>query len=287
MYCTKILLPWELQMTKSNRPSTLYLIIIALCVCAGSYWVSKHPIDDQTSMDDIELSPNDVVGHYLRGERRLQHDNNFAAISDYNTVIRLNPKYIDAYYGRGQANYNLGAYRAAVTDFDTVIRLNPKHVDAYIKRGWAKKDIRVGGRFNTMGDQNHWEGKSMAEVGSLLRAEQYRVAILDFDQAVRLDSNNTDAYLRRGIIKYDLSEYLAAMSDFDTVIRINPDYAVAYYYRGLARQKFVSKNKGFTNELNLEAELDWQTALKIAKQKENDALEKEVESMLSGMWRRK
>ena len=64
---------------------------------------------------------------------------------------------------------------------------------------------------------------------------QYAAAIADFDTAIRLTPDFALAYINRGIAKAELEQYHAAISDFDTAIRLKPDYATAYYNRGNAK----------------------------------------------------
>ena len=66
---------------------------------------------------------------------------------------------------------------------------------------------------------------------------QYFAAIVDLDTAIHLKPNYADAYVGRGIAKGKLGQYLAEISDYDTAIRLKPDYALAYYNRGSAKGK--------------------------------------------------
>ena len=49
---------------------------------------------------------------------------------------------------------------------------------------------------------------------------QYATAIADFDMAIRLNPNYTDAHMWRGIVKYELEQRAAALSDFDIVLQL-------------------------------------------------------------------
>ena len=60
----------------------------------------------------------------------------------------------------------------------------------------------------------------------------YKGAIADYTQAIRLNPDYALAYYSRGIAKRNLGQYFAAIADYNTVIRLNPDHANAYYSRG-------------------------------------------------------
>ena len=65
---------------------------------------------------------------------------------------------------------------------------------------------------------------------------QYAAAIADYDTAIRLAPDDALAYHNRGNAKCNLGQHFAAISDYDTAIRLKPDYASAYYNRGIAKR---------------------------------------------------
>ena len=66
---------------------------------------------------------------------------------------------------------------------------------------------------------------------------QHLAAIADYDIAIRLKPDDADTYYNRGNAKDDLGQHLAAIADYDTAIRLNPNHTNAYYNRGLAKMK--------------------------------------------------
>ena len=63
----------------------------------------------------------------------------------------------------------------------------------------------------------------------------YKGAITDYTQAIRLNPDYADAYYNRGVAKSDLGQHFAAIADYDIAIRLNPDDADTYYNRGIAK----------------------------------------------------
>ncbi|MGK7875539.1 MAG: tetratricopeptide repeat protein [Xenococcaceae cyanobacterium] len=86
--------------------------------------------------------------------------------------------------------------------------INPNDAKAYFNRGIARRKLG-----------------------------EYRVAIEDYTQAIRINPNYAKAYNNRGIARRKLGEYQAAIEDYTQAIRINPNYAKAYNNRGIARRK--------------------------------------------------
>ena len=63
--------------------------------------------------------------------------------------------------------------------------------------------------------------------------EEYDKAIADFDEAIRLDPKDAEAYNDRGEAWYAKDDLDKAIADYDEAIRLDPDFAEAYRNRGL------------------------------------------------------
>ena len=64
--------------------------------------------------------------------------------------------------------------------------------------------------------------------------EQYRRAIEDYDKAIRLDPELALYYNNRGISFLNMGSYQRAIQDFNEAIRVTPQLANAYAFRGLS-----------------------------------------------------
>lgn len=103
-------------------------------------------------------------------------------------------------------------------------------------------------------------------------SESYNKGTLaDYDKAIRLNPDDAEAYLNRGMAKEKLGQYTSALKDFASAIRIKPDYADAYYSRGKVKIML-----GDTQS----ARRYFQAALKFAKQAGDDRLKAEIESAI-------
>ena len=81
--------------------------------------------------------------------------------------------------------------------------------------------------------------------------QDFKGAILDYNEALKQDPNNATAYNNRGAAKLMLKDYKAALADFNKAISINDKYADAYDNRGRVKQ-VLGDTKG--------ACADWQMA---------------------------
>ena len=73
---------------------------------------------------------------------------------------------------------------------------------------------------------------------------EYNKAIVDYNEAIRLDPKLADAYRNRGVAWHRKKEYDRAIADYDEATRLEPKDAAAFCFRGLAwRQKRSTKRR--------------------------------------------
>jgi tetratricopeptide (TPR) repeat protein len=73
----------------------------------------------------LKLNPNYVASKYHLAFALIQMQQKDEAASLLNEVIREDPKYVDAYYELGKMQMERGDTKAAITNFETGIKLNP------------------------------------------------------------------------------------------------------------------------------------------------------------------
>ncbi len=57
--------------------------------------------------------------------------------------------------------------------------------------------------------------------------EEYTKAVVDYTEAIRLDSKSADAFFGRGTARHLMKEYEKAIADYRESIRLNPKYSDA------------------------------------------------------------
>ncbi|MEL6815490.1 MAG: DnaJ domain-containing protein [Cyanobacteria bacterium J06598_3] len=66
---------------------------------------------------------------------------------------------------------------------------------------------------------------------------RYRAALNDYNQAIALDSQFAEAFLRRAQLRYWLADDPGVLSDCQRAIALNSTEAKTYYYQGMARYR--------------------------------------------------
>jgi tetratricopeptide (TPR) repeat protein len=82
-----------------------------------------------------------------------------------------------------------------------------------------------------------------------------RDAIEDYNRSISLNPDRADAYINRGVTKFDLGDNKGAIEDYKKAIGIDPKAAGAYYHRGNAKAALKSP-KGALDDFNRALALD-------------------------------
>jgi tetratricopeptide (TPR) repeat protein len=61
----------------------------------------------------------------------------------------------------------------------------------------------------------------------------------DFNEAIKIDPNNSLAYLDRGNVYYDTDQFDKALDDYNKALELDPDCAMAYYDLGNLRAHYL------------------------------------------------
>lgn len=165
-------------------------------------------------------------------------------IATANEAIVRNPKDANAYARRAYGRYQQGDKQKALEDLNQATRFNPKHSLAWAFRGEVLRDLgrneeAITANSRAIEANSEWGSTKIADA-YLNRANlysdrgDYRRAIADYDQVVRLNPKNAVAYALRGLNHQRRGNNQAAIKDFNSAVRIDPNNAIAYLARGFS-----------------------------------------------------
>ncbi|WP_239679691.1 tetratricopeptide repeat protein, partial [Brachyspira hyodysenteriae] len=77
--------------------------------------------------------------------------------------------------------------------------------------------------------------------------ERYEESIVDFNEVIKLDPKNVEAYFYRGVSKAKLEKYEESIIDFNEVITFNPNDEKAYFNRGLSKAQLERYKKAIVD----------------------------------------
>lgn len=205
-----------------------------------------------TKADQVDDRQDRAGNLAAQGVLHATNENWNEAEEFFSASIKLNPFYEIAYKYRGITRYNLKNFIGANEDYDKYIELNPNDSEAYRLRGNIK--------------------------GILCK---HKDAIKDFTKAISVgkdDDERSMAYYYKGYTEYELEEDNKAILDFDEAIRLNPEYAYAFYSRGVCKLRLNQKVNAL-KDLQSAADLGAEEANELIKEVgESDKSEHVTES---------
>jgi tetratricopeptide (TPR) repeat protein len=124
---------------------------------------------------------------------------NKLATQYYSSALRLNPASTEALYNRGLFYQDHGDLDKAVADYKMILQIDPAFKDAHYNMGYI----------------------------NLVYLKNYRQAVAEFSDAIRLGKYYVEAYYNRGLSYEKLGDKAAAEADYKTALGIDPGYKLA------------------------------------------------------------
>lgn len=181
----------------------------------------------------IRLKPDYDQPYLNRGAAYAAKNDYAAALADYTEAIRVNPSLASAYYNRGMAHKELGDLDAAIADYQKALRYNPNDPTIFNNLGIVyslqgdplQAVVNFSSSIMLKNPELHLPYFNRANVH--FDQQNYRPAIDDYTEAIRLNPQFASAYLSRGGAYYHLNMKAAAIADYEHYLRLHPgDQAV-------------------------------------------------------------
>jgi serine/threonine protein kinase/Flp pilus assembly protein TadD len=164
----------------------------------------------------LQLWPSCPAAHRLLARALLQLEHYPEAILSLDRYLAVSPPSAEVYHKRGQARAKLHQYAGALADYSRALDLEP-NPEVFAARGWLY----------------------------LLAFEAPRLALLDFEESLRRDAGNADAYNGRGNARVLLGQARAALADAEEALRCGPvDARLCYNAARIYAQAVVVEEEG-------------------------------------------
>ena len=141
----------------------------------------------------LELDPDQTAVHRLRGEALLEMGRFTEALQALDAYLKHGSAEAAVYRTRGLIRSQLGKHAQALEDYTRALELQPEAA-THVCRGWAY----------------------------LLVHDAPRLALRDFEDAIRLDPQNGDAYNGRGCSRVVQGQVRAGLADVEEALRRGP-----------------------------------------------------------------
>lgn len=160
------------------------------------------------------------------------------AILYLDSAILVNSQEADYFVNRGLAKETSEDYNGALLDYRNALKLDPKHslakrnittVQNRTKQKQQSADTLLN---DAIANDPHLPYTYAARAYQRSQLKDWKGAIEDYNQAIRLDSTNNDYYYNRGIVKENIKDWEGALKDYIKAISIKEDFVKAWFNHG-------------------------------------------------------
>jgi tetratricopeptide (TPR) repeat protein len=206
--------------------------------------------DDAAALADLtkaigleagRLAPSVAEDHLERGRLLHQRKDYEAAVRAYDAAVAIQPQHVRAHRLRAEALLELNRLPEALRSLDVCLKQGPPDADAF--RARAAVRTRLGQYPGAQTDYTRAlepdAATYAARAWTYLVAEAPALALRDFQEVIRLDPDQGDAYSGRGYARALLGQYRPAVADAEDALRLGPPsprllYNVARIYAQVA-----------------------------------------------------
>jgi tetratricopeptide (TPR) repeat protein len=177
----------------------------------------------------IRLDPNYHQAFRMRGMAYAAIGNNEAAIRDYSEAIRIKPDFAQAYKNRAAVYQLIGNFQSTEEDFDQALRIDSEFALAYIDRGaYFFNDRKHFGRAIADFQRALKIDPTLEVARNNLKIvyaskEADDAALSRWTQAIEQNADDVVALTQRGRIYFIRNDYGDAMGDFNRAIKLSPE----------------------------------------------------------------
>ncbi|CAD1474387.1 unnamed protein product, partial [Heterotrigona itama] len=235
----------------------------------GREFLAKGQLQDALSHYHaaVEGDPNNYLTYYKRGTVYLALGKAKFALLDLDRVLELKPDFTSARLQRGNVLLKQAQFEKAEADFRNVLAVEPQNSDAYnalYKISPAQDDLLVADRLIRNGDYATaaqqftrvievcpWSAELRELRAECYEAlEDYISAISDVRSTTKLQSDNTQGFLKLATLHYRLGQVEESLKEIRECLKLDPDHSkcFAFYKKVKKVAKLLTDANEYENE---------------------------------------
>lgn len=185
-----------------------------------------------------ELQPEYTEPLYRLAQFELYLKNHQESINYANQMLRSDARDDRPFMVKGLCYKELGDTASAIDNYLEAVSENPDNYDAFVELGilhWGKKDPLAEEYLKSALDIRPDGIDALYALGMQYQgADKLNEALETYTDILKLDSTHRSAYFNMGYIQYQhLQLYDEALVNFNQAVRVDPKYYQAVYMRGL------------------------------------------------------
>jgi tetratricopeptide (TPR) repeat protein len=202
------------------------------------YFKSKEALDIMYRA--AELYPRRIPTLLKLSEFQLILKRNRQSMKTIDNILKIDPQNPEAFFMLGMNLKETGDTVKAINAFQTAVENNPDLIDGWLMLGnlYDRLDNPLATRFfeNALRvdstNMEAWLGKAT----HLHRRGDLDEALEVYKEIIRKNPQFADAYYNIGLVYLEQEALDKAYQNFNIATEIAPTYAQAYYYKGLIRE---------------------------------------------------
>lgn len=186
--------------------------------------LTKEPLITQKTENVINNSESSERPIDLKTIYKM--NDHAAAFALLQKALKRNPRDTSALSGMGFMFLSTGLLDSALSYYKSSLAVNPRSSSAHKGLGSVRYYL------STMAsNSNYARINKITDTAQYIRS-QFDSAMIEYTNAIMLDSSNVDAFCDRAVLSYIHNDYSSAVKDYTLAIKINPLWADAYSKRG-------------------------------------------------------
>ena len=215
--------------------------------------VAKLELEDYKGAEEdctlaIERNKFKTESYKVRGFARQFLGKDSLAVEDYKVGLAYNPQDMYFLYYKSVAETELKRFADADSTFSQLLRLYPRFEDGHT--ALAHLNVLRGDTVAALASLSRAADISKTSARTyLLRAEiltkqkKWEEAAADMDEVIKLKPRETDFYINRAFIRYNIDDYFGAMADYNYALELEPENYTALFNRALLRYEVKDLNR--------------------------------------------
>ena len=187
-------------------------------------YTDKHPKEQFTSASVVPQTPPAGQDSVLirQGNTFKKQGNHDSAFASYKRVLQQNPRNVEALSGMGDLFLYTGLLDSAAAFYNAALAINPRSTHLHDGLGSVRYYLS-----DMVSNPNYAARRKIRDPARYIQT-QYDSAIIEYTNAISLDSTNVDALTNRGVLRDIRKDYKSAIEDYSLAIKINPSFADAW-----------------------------------------------------------
>ena len=193
--------------------------------------------------DAIERNPFSPGCYYTRGYIYRQLNRLEEAEADYTQALQFSPENRTYMLLRADTRAQRKNYDGALEDIEAMLKREPQSASVWSEKGHVcilKKDTLLAleafeQAASFLGSK--WAGDYINRGIIHYRRHNYRGALSDYDQAVKIAPRDADCYYNRGVMRQEVGDYNRALEDLNTALSFAPERTEMRYQRALVEMQ--------------------------------------------------